>query len=138
MGLISKMKKPYTPYNKKLNKNAGKLRNDSTLAEVLLWNELKAGKLRGYKFNRQKPIGNFIVDFYCKKLSLVVEIDGESHIGNELNDIRRAAKIENLKLYVLRFDDLAVKQAMNIVLNKLNDYIDKFESGKLDEFNDIE
>ncbi len=132
------MKKTFIPYNKKLIKNARKLRNNSTLAEVILWNELKAGKLRGYKFNRQKPIGKFIVDFYCKKLSLVVEIDGESHIGNELNDIKRVDKLEKLSLYVLRFDDIVVKQALDIVMNKLNDYIGKFEDSKLNEFIDKE
>lgn len=130
------MNKPYIPYNKKLIKNSRKLRNDSTLAEVLLWNELKAGKLRGYKFNRQKPVGNFIVDFYCKQLSLVVEIDGDSHVGNELKDCIRAGKIEDLGVFVLRFDDLAVKQTIETVLNKLNEFIDRFGNGTLSEFID--
>ncbi|MEO8514058.1 MAG: DUF559 domain-containing protein [Ignavibacteria bacterium] len=135
---IKSMKKPYTPYNKRLKSNAKKLRNNSTLAEVILWNELKAGKLRGYKFNRQKPIGKFIVDFYCKTLSLVVEIDGESHVGNELSDIKRAEKIENLRLYVLRFPDDYVKQSLDTVMKKLNEYIDKFESSTLSKFIDWE
>ncbi len=130
------MNKPYIPYNKKLKENSGKLRNESTLAEVLLWNELKASKLRGYKFNRQKPVGNFIVDFYCKKLSLVVEIDGDSHVGNEMMDYIRSGKIEKLGVFVVRFDDHAVKQAMETVLNKLNDFIDKFENDTLSEFVD--
>lgn len=130
------MPKTFIPYNKKLNNNAGKLRNNSTAAEVILWNELKAGKLRGYKFNRQKPIANCIVDFYCKKLSLVLEIDGESHIGNELKDIERAGKLEKLGLYILRFPDEYIKQSLDIVMNKLNEYIDKFEDGKLNEFID--
>ncbi|HRJ86212.1 MAG TPA: DUF559 domain-containing protein [Ignavibacteria bacterium] len=124
----------FTPYNRKLKDNSRKLRNSSTLSEVLLWNELKAGKLRGYKFNRQKPIDNFIVDFYCKKLSLAVEIDGESHIGKEEYDKIRIEIIEAHNIYVLIFPDEYVKKTKNIVLNKLNEYIDRFEDGTLDEF----
>lgn len=128
----------FTPYNKKLKENSRKLRNNSTLSEVLLWNELKSGKLRGYKFNRQKPIDKFIVDFYCKKLSLAIEIDGDSHTGNELKDISRVEKIESYNIFVLRFPDHYIKQAMDHVLNKLNEYIDHFENGSLDIFNDYE
>ena len=67
---------PYKPYLKKL---ARQLRLNSTLSEVLLWNELKQKKMHGYDFDRQKPIDDFIVDFYCKRLKLAIEIDGESH-----------------------------------------------------------
>jgi very-short-patch-repair endonuclease len=73
----------YLPYNKNLKQFSRNLRNNSTLGEVLLWNELKAGKMYGYKFNRQKPLGNYIVDFYCKSLALVIEVDGESHYSEE-------------------------------------------------------
>jgi very-short-patch-repair endonuclease len=54
---------PFVPYNKNLKQLSRNLRNNSTLSEVILWNELRAGKLRGYKFNRQKPIGSYIADF---------------------------------------------------------------------------
>ncbi len=81
------MKKPFIAYNKKLKGISRALRNNSTLAEVLLWNELKSGKMRGYKFNRQKPLKNYIVDFYCKKLCLIIEIDGDSHIYKYKKDI---------------------------------------------------
>jgi very-short-patch-repair endonuclease len=66
-------------YNPKLKKRARQLRNNSTLSEVLLWNELKSGKMKGKDFHRQKPILNFIVDFFCPELELVIEIDGNSH-----------------------------------------------------------
>jgi very-short-patch-repair endonuclease len=113
------MNKPFIPYNKKLKHLSRSLRNNSTLAEVLLWNELKAGKIRGYKFNRQKPIGNYIADFYCKKLNLVIEIDGSSHINKELKDIYRQIKLEKFKLYFLRFEDIEVKQSLHNVLHKM-------------------
>jgi very-short-patch-repair endonuclease len=56
----------HLPYNKNLKMFSRDLRNFSTLSEVLLWNELKAGKIKGYKFNRQKPLLNYIVDFFAK------------------------------------------------------------------------
>ena len=119
----------YIPYNKKLNERARKLRNNSTLAEVILWNELKAGKIKGYKFNRQKPLGNYIADFYCKKLNLIIEIDGISHIGNELKDIRRQVHLEGFKLNFLRFDDAEIKESLPYVIQKIETYISNFEQG---------
>jgi very-short-patch-repair endonuclease len=64
------------PYNPKLVSLAKQLRNNMTLSEVLLWDELKSKQLLGYEFDRQRPIDNYIVDFYCKDLQLVIEIDG--------------------------------------------------------------
>jgi very-short-patch-repair endonuclease len=54
-------------YDSKLKQLSRDLRINSTLSEVLLWNELKARKMSGFQFMRQKPIGNYIVDFYCGK-----------------------------------------------------------------------
>ena len=122
------MKKPYLPYNKSLKQISRNLRNNSTLSEVLLWNELKAGKLKKYKFRRQKPLGNFVVDFYCKDLNLVIEIDGSSHIHNELKDIKRQETLEKFNLNFLRFDDIQIKQALNYVIDEILLYIEKFES----------
>jgi very-short-patch-repair endonuclease len=68
----------YLKYNPKLKDRAKHLRNNSTLSEVLLWLQLKDKKL-GFDFHWQKPIDNFIVDFFCLKLLLVIEIDGSSH-----------------------------------------------------------
>jgi very-short-patch-repair endonuclease len=64
------------PYNPKLVSLAKQLRNNMTISEVLLWDELKSKQLLGYEFDRQRPIDNYIVDFYCKDLQLVIEIDG--------------------------------------------------------------
>jgi very-short-patch-repair endonuclease len=52
-------------YNPKLKERARELRNSSTLSEILLWNELKQKKILGFQFYRQRPIGNYIVDFFC-------------------------------------------------------------------------
>ena len=77
-GVCMKQGKIYH-YNPKLKQRARQLRNNSTLSEVLLWNELKNGKMKGKDFHRQKPIENFIVDFFCPELALAIEIDGTSH-----------------------------------------------------------
>ncbi len=105
------------------------LRNDSTLSEVLLWNEIKAGKMMGYKFNRQKPLLNYIVDFYCRKLSLVIEVDGVSHTyeGVAERDSKRQNELENIGLYFLRFDDLDIKQNMSSVLRTIEGFTEGFE-----------
>ncbi len=77
-------------YNPKLIPLARKLRNNSTLAEILLWEEIKNRKMLGYRFLRQKPIGNYIVDFFCNKLKLAIEIDGDTHREENFeNDMKR-------------------------------------------------
>ena len=84
------------------------LRHDSTFPERLLWGALRNGRLGGLKFRRQHPIGPFIVDFYCHQAKLVVELDGDSHIGRADADQRRTAYLEQLGLQVFRVsnDDL--------------------------------
>ena len=69
-------------YNPKLKPLARKLRKEGTFAEVLLWDQLKGRKMKGYTFTRQKPIENYIVDFFCNRLRLVIEIDGVTHENN--------------------------------------------------------
>lgn len=71
------------PYNPKLKDRAKELRKAGILSEVLLWQELKSRKFLNLDFNRQKVIGNYIVDFYCDDLRLVIEIDGSSMMINK-------------------------------------------------------
>jgi very-short-patch-repair endonuclease len=122
----------HLPYNKNLKEFSRKLRNDSTLSEILLWNELKAGKMMGYKFNRQKPLLNYIVDFYCKPLNLVIEVDGVTHTYelSDKNDLKRQTELENIGLTFLRFDDSYVKKNMSSVLRTIEGYIEDFEKRK--------
>jgi very-short-patch-repair endonuclease len=86
----------------------------------------------GYQFNRQKPIHRYIVDFYCKKLNLVIEIDGCSYGFEEvyLNDIKREEILKSIGLKFLRFDDMEVKLNRNNVLRVIEDYIKNFEEEK--------
>lgn len=116
-------------YNPKLKELSRQLRNNSTLSEVLLWDELKAKKMYGYQFMRQKPILNYIVDFFCSKLNLVIEIDGDSHSHDEAStaDQNRQKEIEELGIHFLRFDDLDVKHNIHNVLRTIQSFILDFE-----------
>jgi len=114
-------------YRKNLKHLASKLRKRMTLSEILLWNNIKNKKLLGYDFDRQKPIGKYIVDFYCKDLKLAIEIDGNSHSGEDkcIYDAKRETDIRNLNIDVIRFDDLEVKKNMSGVLEALVFHINK-------------
>ena len=98
------------PYNPKLKQLARNLRNNSTLSEVLLWQHLKGKKMKGYDFHRQKPVGNYIVDFFCNKLMLAIEIDGMSHDEKINEDEERQKRIESFGISFLRFNDLDIKK----------------------------
>lgn len=119
----------FLPYNKSLKEFSRELRAHSTLSEVLLWQKLRASQFRGYSFNRQKPLDNYIVDFYCKKLNLVIEIDGDSHFSEKalIEDQKRQKILEDFDINFLRFIDIDVKKNMGFVLNELNYYVDEWE-----------
>ncbi|MEN8253329.1 MAG: DUF559 domain-containing protein [Patescibacteria group bacterium] len=112
------------PYDPKLKQRASYLRNHSTRAEIMLWNELKGKKMLGYDFNRQKPILNYIVDFFCMKLRLVIEIDGESHDFKSEYDLVRQNNIENLDIVVFRFSEKEVKKDIQSVLDSIRIWIE--------------
>jgi len=115
-------------YNPKLKPLARKLRNNSTMSEILLWEELKGRKMKGYQFLRQKPIGEYIVDFFCSQLKLVIEIDGDSHNkGNYKYDLKRQKWLESIDLTILRFDDIDVKKDMKNVLMSVEGWINEYE-----------
>jgi very-short-patch-repair endonuclease len=115
-------------YNPKLKQLSRELRKNSTLAERLLWTKLKARRMNGYQFMRQKPIEEYIVDFFCSKLKLIIEIDGESHAYNEIKDRKRQKKLESLGFTVLRYDDHAVKTEIEGVMNSISYWIRDFEN----------
>jgi|UniRef100_UPI004048B181 very-short-patch-repair endonuclease len=120
----------FLPYNKSLREFSRDLRSHSTLSEILLWQKLRASQLRGYAFNRQKPLGNYIVDFYCRKTNLVIEIDGGSHDYEEavVEDGKRQQILEELGVSFLRFSDWEVKNVMAFVLGEIGYFFDDFEN----------
>ena len=97
-----------------------------TFPEVLLWNQLKQGQMLGFDFDRQRPIDNYIVDFYCKDLRLAIEIDGGYHDIEEVaqNDIVRQERLEALGVRFIRFSNQEVKEEMISVLLAIQYWIE--------------
>lgn len=94
----------FIPYNKKLLERSRDLRKNMTVAEKKLWFDvLQNERMNGYKFTRQKILDNFIVDFYCSKLGLIIEVDGDSHDNTEGKDTERTNILEQYKLRVIRY-----------------------------------
>lgn len=117
------MKKKFLKYNPALKVKARELRNNSTKTEILLWKFLKGKQLLGYDFHRQKPIDEFIVDFFCPDLMLAIEIDGGTHIGKEKYDAARQQKLENLGVRFLRFKDDDVFYNCDFVMKEIERWI---------------
>jgi very-short-patch-repair endonuclease len=119
------MKRNIIPYNPKLKEFAKKLRQNMTFSEVILWNELKNGQMMGYDFDRQRLIGNYIVDFYCKDLQLVLEVDGITHEDEKAiqKDEIRQNELEELGVSFLRFDALLVVNKVEAAVREIRNWI---------------
>lgn len=109
-------------YNQKLRLLSRELRKDGTLGEVLLWKELKARKL-GFQFLRQKPIGEYIVDFCAPELHLAIEVDGISHDVSPAKDEQRQQELEKLGFHFLRFTEGEVRGKLDSVLSIIEEWI---------------
>lgn len=98
------------PYEKRLKQNSRALRSNMTEAEQALWYYLRRKQINGWQFYRQKPLGRYIVDFYCPAARLVVELDGSQHFESEhaQADQVRDQYLAGLGLRVLRFDNRQV------------------------------
>ena len=109
-------------YNKQLKQTARTLRINMTDAEQKLWYQLRRKQIKGLQFYRQKPLLNFIVDFYCPAAKLVIELDGSQHAepDQQLKDQKRKALLAQLSLAVLRFDNRQVLLEMDEVLAVIN------------------
>lgn len=103
-------KRKIIPYNPNLKELARPLRNNATKAEIILWQKLKGKQMYGYDFHRQKPIDNYIIDFFCYELMLGIEVDGYSHqiIEVFVKDVKKEGVMNMLGIYILRFSDVQV------------------------------
>lgn len=119
-------------YERHLKPLSRDLRNDPTWCERLLWSQLRGRQIRNYQFTRQKPIGSYIVDFYCPELGLVVEVDGYTHEHPETKerDKQRDDFLKESGLSVLRFRDEEVQQSMDHVLHKIEETLVMLEKEK--------
>jgi very-short-patch-repair endonuclease len=87
-----------------------------TPAEAILWRELRGRRFAGIKFRRQHPTGPFLADFACYECKLIVEVDGETHLGNEEADGRRTAYLQEQGRLVIRFWNTEVFDEREAVL----------------------
>lgn len=113
----------YIPYNTELIHNSRDLRSEQTEYEELVWRNILKNEKTGYKFNRQKPLLNYIVDFYCSELKLIIEIDGDSHNYQVDYDLKRTQDLEKYDLKILRFTNQEVKSNLNGVKIATEEYI---------------
>ena len=115
------------PYNPKLKEKARHLRNNSTKAEIRLWLYLKGRQMMGYDFHRQKPIDNFIVDFFCRELMLAIELDGYTHTFEKVadRDERKEQRLRELGVRVERLRDEDVMNNIEGVMKEIEDWVKK-------------
>ncbi len=117
-----------THYNTNLKHFARKLRSEGTRGEAMLWfYALKARKMYGYQFNRQFPLGNYVVDFICRKLNLIIEIDGNSHFSKSESDRKRQDYLESLGYVLLRFSEAEVVYRLDDVVEKISYAVESLE-----------
>jgi very-short-patch-repair endonuclease len=120
-------------YNKKLKPLARNLRKFGTKAEAILWRDvLKAKQHWPYQFNRQFIIGEYIVDFICRKLKLIIEIDGSSHLAKNEEDFVRQEFLESQGYAVLRFSESIVVYRIDDVVAEI-DYAIKCLEQKIED-----
>ncbi|MBL7731626.1 MAG: endonuclease domain-containing protein [Chitinophagaceae bacterium] len=115
-------------YNKNHQPYANRLRNEGTKAEACLWKYvLRASKLKGYAFRRQRPVLQYIADFMCKELMLIIEVDGSIHDLEEVmrKDKERQKVLEEAGFTVLRFTNEEVLTNIQWVQSFLEDWITK-------------
>ena len=117
-------------YNPKLKALSRELRKKGTLSEVLLWNALKGKQIKEYQFMRQKPIDEYIVDFFCSKLKLIIEIDGISHNEKSERDQIRQRKLESIGLSIIRFYEWDIRKDIRAVVQGIENWMEEFERKK--------
>ena len=116
------------PKDKSKRKN---LRNNIPKAEVILWQQLQGNKLDGLKFRRQYGIGPYVVDFYCVKCRLAIEIDGDSHFekGAREYDKKRQKFIERFNIKFLRFTNSDIYENLDGVTEMISNEVKSKEEG---------
>ena len=116
------------PKNKELLAKSRSLRKGYVLSEVIFWKQVRNKEFHQIDFDRQRIIGNYIVDFYIKSLGIVMEIDGSSNNDKEEYDRKRQQFLESLDLKVYRISDFRVKNDLLNVMKELEDYIIEYFS----------
>ncbi|MFA5323516.1 MAG: endonuclease domain-containing protein [Smithella sp.] len=118
-------------YNKKLQPLAQQLRKNLTKSEACLWKyALKAKQLKGYPFRRQRPVLQYIADFFCKELMLIIELDGITHDNenSRTKDTQREEQLARAGFKIIRFTDKEVLKNMDGVISKLEQIVSEIEA----------
>src|ERR1039458_136937 len=118
----------YYAYNPLLQPFANSLRKDMTKSEACLWKYvLSAGKMKGYTFRRQRPVLNYIADFMCHPLKLIIEADGFTHQSGEqfLKDEKRDSDLRDAGFTILRFSDNEILKDINNVIRGIETKIEE-------------
>jgi very-short-patch-repair endonuclease len=116
--------KSYLPYRPYLRAYGRKLRRRATFPERLLWSRLRRRQL-GVRFLRQRPIGPYIVDFYCPSCKLAIELDGSSHIGRHEADMRRQRALEQMGVRFLRFTNGELLRDLDGVVAQIGRWLEQ-------------
>jgi very-short-patch-repair endonuclease len=111
--------------NRELVRNARALRNNMTRAEIILWSRLRSKQINGHKFRRQQPVFDYVVDFYCYELNLIIEVDGEIHSDSENLDygIKRDKILELNGYHVFRLSNTEIEINIDESVNKIRSII---------------
>ncbi|OGU13746.1 MAG: hypothetical protein A2X61_06235 [Ignavibacteria bacterium GWB2_35_12] len=112
-------------YNTKLKHFSRLLRTNMTGEEIILWSKLRMKQIGEAQFYRQRTIGNYIVDFYCPKAKLIIELDGGQHYTEEgkEKDIVRDEYFKNLGLKILRFQNKEVRRNLRNVIEEIYNHV---------------
>lgn len=110
-------------YSLEIGQIAGKLRKNPTLAEKYLWEKVLKHSNTGYKFTRQKPIHHFILDFYCSKLLLGIEADGEIHNLQQEQDQNRSDYLASMGIKIIRFKNEEILNEIEVVRNRILEFL---------------
>jgi very-short-patch-repair endonuclease len=115
---------------RELIRRARELRSNMTRAEIILWSRLRSKKVNGYKFRRQQPIFDYIVDFYCNELKLIIEVDGEIHSLNEKPkyDLKRDNILKINGYHIIRLSNFEIETELNSTINRIIIYINEILS----------
>ena len=113
------------PYEKYLKENSQKLRVEQTDAERKLWQRVNRDQLLGFRFNRQKPLLSYIVDFYCASAKLVIELDGSQHYSEEgsEDDKIRDRYLARLGIKVVRYSNLEITREFDAVCVDISEHV---------------
>jgi very-short-patch-repair endonuclease len=111
--------------NRELVRRARKLRSNMTKAEIILWSRLRSKQINGYKFRRQQPLLDYIVDFYCEDLKLIIEVDGEIHfLSEKINyDSKRNNILKINGYHIIHLSNFEIETEINSTINKIISYI---------------